>query len=886
MAKTAYCIHHTHWDLIWYFTAQDAAVQFAYNMKEMLEGFRTGQIENFFLDGQTAPLDEYLRLHPEDGAFIRELIADGRLIIGPFQSQLDCFISSGESVIQNLRLGMRTAEALGHVSRIAYLPDSFGHSYDFPKIFRSFGIENFVITRGVGDEYGLGSEFYMQSNDGSTILVCTMIAGYGYGCYAFKEGRLFEDSAQDYNRIGVRSLIDRLLSYSTLPEEFVFPLGFDQNPAILNIPQQICRYNEMQKEIVFKSATWEEFCAHVRACGQGLKTHRGELFSTQYHRVHKSIFSARADIKALQDRCERLLTYELQPMMSMLDSLGVPYEHGLLSQAWDTLLKCQTHSSATLTDETNDYIERETKNALRLAQSAKIYLMKLLALSVGPKKTAEYPLIIFNTLPVRRSQTFTLKLLTKSPYFEIRDKERRLPYTLLKSVKKNHGVLRKDVSLIEEDKFYYESDVLLTTEVFEGMGYRTWQVCDTDAPCGQTVSEYGRFIENEWLRIWQDEDGITFYDKKRGRKMKRAVYLEESGDEGDSFDYSYPSHDWILTDDFADAEVRCHTAGPSQWMTIKGSMQVPSDLTARKKQVADTALAYEITLTLYADRERAEVSGTLHNQSRQHRVRFVVRGLAPKDASYAGTQFGVVARKTRPDGLDRWREQGWFEEPSPTFPLLNHVSMQEEDKTVSVFTRSIKEYELIGEGCSDLALTLFRSYGAMGYPDLHRRPGRPSGLDYMVFETPKCQMIGDNSFALALQYFDTPDANQITNAYIDYACEPSYYQRQDFDKSLYPLSYFPTNPWRETLPGQYDFLQLADTPASFGSLVKSERSGRYLLRLYNNEITEAAGGVLKSKAVGRMVLTDLQEKRHDSVLGALPAMKGGELRILALECPK
>lgn len=886
MAKTAYCIHHTHWDLIWYFTAQDAAVQFAYNMKEMLAGFRDGKIENFFLDGQTAPLDEYLRLHPEDEAYVRELIAGGRLIIGPFQSQLDCFISSGESVIQNLRLGMRTAEALGHISRIAYLPDSFGHSYDFPKIFRSFGIENFVITRGVGDEYGLGSEFYMQSNDGSTILVCTMIAGYGYGCYAFKEGRLFEDSAQDYNRIGVRSLIERLLSYSTIKDEFVFPLGFDQNPAILNIPEQIRRYNEMQKEIVFKSATWEEFCAHVRAHGQGLKTHRGELFSTQYHRVHKSIFSARADIKALQDRCERLLTYELQPMMSMLDSLGLPYEHGLLDRAWDTLLKCQTHSSATLTDETNDYIERETKNALQLAQSAKIYLMKLLALSIGPKQAARYPLIVFNTLPVRRSQTLTLKLLTKSPCFEIRDGEHTLPYTLLKSVKKNHGVLRKDVSLLEEDKYYYESDVLLTTDVFEGMGYRTWQVCDTEAPCGRIACEGGRLIENEWLRIWQDENGLVLYDKKRNRKITRAIYLEESGDEGDSFDYSYPSHDWILAEDFADAKVRCYTAGPAQWMVLEGSFRVPSDLVARKKRDADAVLSYEITLTLHSDRERVEVNGTLHNQSRQHRVRFVVRGLAPQDTSYAGTQFGVVERKTRPDGLKDWREQGWFEEPSPTFPLLNHVSMREPDRTVSVFTRSIKEYELIGEGCSDLALTLFRSYGAMGYPDLHRRPGRPSGLDYMVFETPECQMLGDNSFALAIQYFDTPDANRITNAYIDYACEPSYYQRQDFDKSLYPLSYFPTNPWKETLPKRYAFLLLDDTPASFGSLVKSERTGRYLLRLYNNETQEAKGGALTSEKVRPVALTDLQEKRHDMVSGVLPAMKGGELRILALECQK
>ena len=70
-----------------------------------------------------------------------------------------------------------------------------------------------------------------------------MIAGYGYGCYAFRNGTLFDESALDYNKISVQSLIDRLLSYSTLDHEFVFPLGFDQNPAMLDIPKRIAEYN-------------------------------------------------------------------------------------------------------------------------------------------------------------------------------------------------------------------------------------------------------------------------------------------------------------------------------------------------------------------------------------------------------------------------------------------------------------------------------------------------------------------------------------------------------------------------------------------------------------------------------------------------------------------
>src|SRR5690554_1289249 len=98
-------------------------------MKELLDALESGLVTNFFLDGQTAAIDEYLEIHPEDRERIKRFVEEKRLFIGPFNSQLDCFISNGESVINNLRLGIKSANELGGSSKIAYLPDSFGHSY-------------------------------------------------------------------------------------------------------------------------------------------------------------------------------------------------------------------------------------------------------------------------------------------------------------------------------------------------------------------------------------------------------------------------------------------------------------------------------------------------------------------------------------------------------------------------------------------------------------------------------------------------------------------------------------------------------------------------------------------------------------------------------------
>ena len=95
-----------------------------------------------------------------------------------------------------------------------------------------------------------------------------------------------------------------------------------------------------------------------------------------------------------------------------------------------------------------------------------------------------------------------------------------------------------------------------------------------------------------------------------------------------------------------------------------------------------------------------------------HRVRLVFTGQAPHTYSLAGTQYSYIKRESTPAALKNWKADGWFEEPSPTWPLLNYVSV-EDDEVMTVMTKSSKEYELIDEGNKDIAVVLFRSYGAM-----------------------------------------------------------------------------------------------------------------------------------------------------------------------------
>ena len=242
--KTAYIYHHTHWDNEWYFTEEDSNIQLIYHMKELLEALESNQINSFFLDGQTAIVEDYMNAHPEDKQRMTDLTEAGRLSAGPFHAQLDCFISSGESVINNLKIGTRIGDSLGGANRVAYLPDSFGHSQDFPKIFEGMGIHDFVFRRGMGDEHGLPNEFIWDADDGSAVLCSAINCGYGFATEPFVNGTLLKGAGLDYDGKDIAAQMEKLSELSALPDGFLLPIGNDQTPVIRNFNELLAKYNE------------------------------------------------------------------------------------------------------------------------------------------------------------------------------------------------------------------------------------------------------------------------------------------------------------------------------------------------------------------------------------------------------------------------------------------------------------------------------------------------------------------------------------------------------------------------------------------------------------------------------------------------------------------
>src|SRR5262245_50910044 len=121
-------VTHTHWDREWYLTRE----QFRLRLVDLIDGVidlfdREPRFRHFHLDGQTIVLDDYLEVRPDREPKLRELIAAGRILVGPWYDMPDEFLVSGEALVRNLARGQWLADRFGGSMPVGYLPDLFGH---------------------------------------------------------------------------------------------------------------------------------------------------------------------------------------------------------------------------------------------------------------------------------------------------------------------------------------------------------------------------------------------------------------------------------------------------------------------------------------------------------------------------------------------------------------------------------------------------------------------------------------------------------------------------------------------------------------------------------------------------------------------------------------
>ena len=182
MKRKIHVIPHSHWDREWYFTTSRSKVYLMKDLGDVLNTLENDpEFKYFMVDAQGSLLDDYIKWRPQDKERISKLVNDGRLVIGPWYTQTDQLVISGESIVRNMYYGIKRCESFGKYMNVGYVPDSFGQSGNMPQIYRQFGIEDTLFWRGVSDDMVKHTDYNWRGDDGSVVFTTQIPFGYYIG---------------------------------------------------------------------------------------------------------------------------------------------------------------------------------------------------------------------------------------------------------------------------------------------------------------------------------------------------------------------------------------------------------------------------------------------------------------------------------------------------------------------------------------------------------------------------------------------------------------------------------------------------------------------------------------------------------------------------------
>jgi hypothetical protein len=781
-ARRVAIVPHTHWDREWYKSYQE----FRLNLVDMFDTLLAllesdDSYPYFMLDGQMAVVDDYLEVRPDDEERIRALATAGRISMGPWYILMDEFLTSGETIIRNLQMGLRRAAAFGGAMDVGYLPDMFGHIAQMPQILRLAGFTNAVVWRGVPSTV-TKSGFFWEAPDGSTVRAEYLHDGYS-------NGATLPDDA--------KALVQRVASHLEEVGELVIDDLLYMNGSDHLMPQPwlgrvVVEANDLQDDLSFDITSLPEYLA--TAPTKGLERWKGELRSGFRADMLMGVTSNRVDVKRMGGSAVRELERRAEPLAALFQTPS-EWPTRQLELAWKEIVRNSAHDSicACSIDDVVDAVMHRYAGARTIARGLAERATKSLARSL-----AEPGSYVLN--PAQRARSGVVELVVgavEPPTVDVQVLSERSGHpngmvldadtvrtilAMLQSPQIDHDSWLQDI-VIEEDEKYLDitfsvgpeerhdapiaqakrniytriearpdavirfglsepSIRRIAVRVADTPGYG-WQPFEPVALTHPVVaSTPGELVSlsNGLVSVEVDETLGSF------SLNGRAGYgqLVDGGDLGDSYNYSPPRNDAIVDTPSAVA-VRLAEQGPVRAKVVITATYLWPDHVdgSSQSRVGEQSVEVETSIELRADEPTVRVTTSFVNPSRDHRLRVHLPLPEPARTSQAECAFAVVERGLTAEG--RPEEFGL-----PTAPARRFVSAG----NLTVVHDGVCEYELIdiaatpsGDAASTMALTVLRSTGMLSRGGMAYRPfpagpltpveglqmtGRPISLHYAL----------------------------------------------------------------------------------------------------------------------------------------------------------
>lgn len=936
---TVFVIPHTHWDREWYATFQQFRIRLVHVMDALIDLLeRDPSYTHFNLDAQTVVLNDYLEIRPEKRPVLQELVLAHRLGVGPWYVLPDEFLVSGESLVRNLLLGHRIANEFGHVQKVGYIPDTFGHISQLPQILQGFGIPFAMHFRGL-DEGDLKSELWWQSPDGSRVLLRHLPTNMGYA-NASSLALDVQQAAADLHTFA------RYETHRAGSSVLLALNGVDHLPAREDLPAILESANRLfGGEFHFRQASLEDyFEALVKSLGdRPLQTVSGELRDANRtpgrdNRLVPHVLSSRIYNKMQNERTQSLLEHWAEPWSALTWLEGEEYPGAFLWKAWEWLLQNHPHDSigGCSIDAVHAQMETRFAWASEIAGEVLGERFELLTrqIDLSGLKEDEAALVVFNGLPWPMEGGITVDVDLWDFFLNRVAMGRWTPPAI--AGEGNHELEAPDLLRQRVLQQWYGDPPILPDSNFRGLrirpldgtgslpvqvesirrshvlrplvsgpaserrgvcvrasfeaslppyGYQVYAIAPTANPNKPVIVAHPHnVLENDFLHLQIASNGtFSLQDKATGQVFCDLGYFEDGGDCGDGYNYSFPLEDRVENTLGSAARTSRLTDGPVvQRSRIDYDWSLPESLDAsgRKRSEKRTTCPLSVTVSLVQGTPRLDLQVTFDNHARDHRLRIIFPSDVNTQVSHASAQFDVVSHPVKVVPVP---DEAWVEDAPATFPQQDWVDLSDGERGLCLIVQGLPEYEILDTDRREIAVTLLRAVGYLGAGFDMRTAAVGAGPQ---IATPEAQIQRKLTYSLSvLPHRGTWDQAQVWQQALAFNNPPRAYTT-GLEKNLPVFT-------PGIQPARRSFLAVTGQNVVLSSVKKAETGNALVLRLYNpsEEITESViqlpfvpagihlAGMDESPRAALGAETEPVHDRDGQVQVALPPKKVVTLRV-------
>jgi alpha-mannosidase len=444
---------HAHLDMAWLWTTAETYEVAERTFRSVLNLQQDFPALTF---GHTSPaLYEWIEHHrPELFKSIQAAVKESRWeILGGMWVEPETNLVSGESLIRQLIYGQQYyQEKFGAIAKIAWLPDSFGFTWQLPQIMQQCGIEYFVTGKlhwNDTTKFPHGC-FWWESPDGTQLLTLmsppnvtgvmdtnplTMVNyGVDWELQTGLQEIFWLPGVGDHGGGPTRDMLEVAAKWQRSPFfpriEFVTAgdyLGRVEGCFGGREEEDIAQ-RRLSRLVRGKDAKEEK---EKREQG-GFPVWRDEL----YLELHRGCYTVHGDQKWYNRRCERLLYeaelwstlasllcgkgFDLQLIASEVEtiiesaSFSLKDPQQLIEIAWKKVLFNQFHDILPGTSIAEVFTEanRDWETVIKLGECLLHYALDTIALNIKLPESPQVdaiPVVVFNSLNWQRSQVVTLE---------------------------------------------------------------------------------------------------------------------------------------------------------------------------------------------------------------------------------------------------------------------------------------------------------------------------------------------------------------------------------------------------------------------------------------------------------------------------------------------